>query len=401
MRLLLLLGLASVTACFDPHSPSENSADAAPGVDAEPGGLGVDASSGAIVETRCNGIAGARSINDELAWDGGNIVTEGPKLSFQSGGYLGSRWAFRMEGGSIQTDIVPTVTSGIAMKLLSPWEGSDLTVKVDITGVTATLRDHGTTLSTGEGDHDGAGATVVITVEANVLRVLSAPRGEAPVEIFAQPAPAWTRAAYVHFGRVDFFAGDNTPYITELEKHGPGAAPCKAEQLIDPFDALDPITWRWTEGCTPTANGMLSLPVGGGAPSSCFVRAHYAWKLRGSRASLELPSTPGVIVALRGWNPGTGASVRLALVEGELRMLSGVAAPWQVDATVSVDPTTIRWLGLREDAGDLIWETSADGTAWTQRHRARVSLDLEHLVIGLEGDDDFGAGTAMIQSFGH
>ena len=402
MRLILLLGVASlVAACFDPHDP-EFSGDAAPGgADAASGSPESDGAPGPTAAVTCGGIAGVQSINDEAAWIGGNIVTVRGGVDFNQNGYLGSRWAFHMEGGRLTTAIEPTVTSGIALELLSPWEGSELVVKVDITGVEVELRDHGSVMSTGEGDHDGDGAAIEISVEDGLLRVASAPIGETPVVIFEQPAPTWVRSSYLLLERFDYLAGEAAPRVRELVGHGPGAAPCKAEELVDPFDALDPITWRWTDGCTPTANGMLSVPIGGGSPSTCFVRAHYAYKLRGSRAALELPNTPGVVVALRAWNPGTNKSVRLAIVDDELRLLSGVSSPWEVDETIELDTSRIRWLALKEAGGQIHWETSADGVTWDDQYRTAVSLDLEHVVIGFDVEDDIGAGTAMIQGFGH
>lgn len=151
------------------------------------------------------------------------------------------------------------------------------------------------------------------------------------------------------------------------------------EELQDDFDdnVVDPVKWPDNYNDGP---GGLPTEVGGRARVPCDIDfAAYAsaavYQLEGSHAFVQAFPPPGA-----------------GMVEAycQLLILSnvvGTQAVFQIDTasslvlmtlhegfideggrTIPYDPTQHAWIRIREDAGTLYWDTSADGRTWANQH---------------------------------
>jgi len=64
---------------------------------------------------------------------------------------------------------------------------------------------------------------------------------------------------------------------------------------------------------------------------------------------------------------GTDALIQVNAVANTVRMMSRVGFADAGDLSIPYDPFHHAWLGIRETAGTLYWETSSDGVTWTVR----------------------------------
>ncbi|MGV4984517.1 hypothetical protein ACVB8X_13935 [Streptomyces sp. NRAIS4] len=146
--------------------------------------------------------------------------------------------------------------------------------------------------------------------------------------------------------------------------------------LVDDFDdgVRDPAKWPGSYGniveagrarvpCTTDYSAYASASVYtlAGSQVACRVYAPAA-----GGAAVEALAEVLVLSSVG----GTDAGFSLNAVTGVLHLISrtGYADPNEVALTYS--PSAHAWVRLREAAGTLAWDTSADGATWTTRRTA-------------------------------
>ncbi|MDJ1137930.1 hypothetical protein [Streptomyces iconiensis] len=144
--------------------------------------------------------------------------------------------------------------------------------------------------------------------------------------------------------------------------------------LVDDFEdgTVDPVKWSGSYGTYSETGGRARVACDTGYSA---VASAPAYHLRDSHARCRLyPPAAGGAVA-EAWAQllittqtlGTDAVIEVNSVGGSLgiQMRSGYADPDAV--SLPYDPVAHAWVQIRETAGSLYWETSADGLAWTVR----------------------------------
>lgn len=143
--------------------------------------------------------------------------------------------------------------------------------------------------------------------------------------------------------------------------------------LIDNFndDVIGP-NWGNSYGGVTETGGRARIPCGLGYAG---YQTAYAWTLAGATVYVQLATVPTAGEATEAYcgllvNSGTDGT-RLGFiynaVTGLLRCTNetGYYDPDSVNLTY--DPVAHKWLSLREDGTNLYWDTSPDGTTWTNR----------------------------------
>ncbi|MDR3084282.1 MAG: hypothetical protein LBV60_25780 [Streptomyces sp.] len=143
--------------------------------------------------------------------------------------------------------------------------------------------------------------------------------------------------------------------------------------LIDNFndDAIGPNWGNSYGGCTETG-GRARVPCGTGYAG---YQTAYSWTLAGATVYVQLPTVPSGAGATEAYcgllvNSGTDGT-RLGFIYNAITGLlrctneTGYYDPDGVNLTYSA--TTHKWLRIREDGTNVYWDTSPDGTAWTNR----------------------------------
>ncbi|MGW6481318.1 hypothetical protein ACWGDS_26055 [Streptomyces sp. NPDC055059] len=149
--------------------------------------------------------------------------------------------------------------------------------------------------------------------------------------------------------------------------------------LADDFNdnITDPV--KWPDSYEP--GGFTE--VGGRARVACTTdynayASAEAYRLRESRIHCRVypPAAGGATaeawaqVLVQTTTPGTDATFEISAVTGSLVMASRVAYYDPAQIAITYDPVAHAWLRIRETGGALYWDTSPDGTTWTNRRTA-------------------------------
>ncbi|MFF7308160.1 hypothetical protein [Streptomyces sp. NPDC008137] len=131
--------------------------------------------------------------------------------------------------------------------------------------------------------------------------------------------------------------------------------------------------WGDSYGGANEAGGQARVPC---APETyAGYQTGRAWTFAGATVYLKLATVPA---ASTGTNvtanfliicatPGTSVGFEYNAVTGVLRLMSNVDY-WDAAAVeLAYSPTDHLWLRLREDGTNVYWDTSPDGTTWTNR----------------------------------
>ncbi|MFE9309522.1 hypothetical protein ACFYM5_17755 [Streptomyces sp. NPDC006706] len=154
-----------------------------------------------------------------------------------------------------------------------------------------------------------------------------------------------------------------------------GAAPYPLAQLGDDFDdgRVDQALWPNSYGGVVEQGGVVRIPVSTAADAG--LQSVRQWTLKGSRLTAKLVTVPKAggssNAAASMWVNSTTAGTRIGW---RYDALTGVLAAMNQTAYFDGTPTSFTyspidhaWLRVRESAGTVYWETSADGFGWTVR----------------------------------
>lgn len=147
--------------------------------------------------------------------------------------------------------------------------------------------------------------------------------------------------------------------------------------LVDDFDdgVRDPVKWSGSYGDIVEAAGRARVPCTSGFSA---YQSAAAYTLAESQVACRVyaPSAGGaaveavaelLVVSSVG---GTDAGFSINVVTGQMRMISRVGYADGAEVDIAYEPVAHGWLRLRESAGSLVWDTSADGATWTVRRTA-------------------------------
>ncbi|GHA01484.1 hypothetical protein ACFOOM_12125 [Streptomyces echinoruber] len=171
--------------------------------------------------------------------------------------------------------------------------------------------------------------------------------------------------------------------------------------LVDDFDdgVRDPAKWPGSYGDVTEAGGRARVPCT--TDYSAYASAP-VYTLAGSQAACRMyaPAAGGAAVEalaevlVLSSVGGTDAGFSLNAVTGVLHLIARTGYTDPNEVTLPYSPSTHAWVRLRETAGTLAWDTSADGATWTTRRTAPSpawTADT-NLVVILAGHRDSGTG---------
>lgn len=187
---------------------------------------------------------------------------------------------------------------------------------------------------------------------------------------------------------VDGFCVSETPLVDAEPGGDPDAAPavqgCGGLALLrDDFAtvARDP-QWDYFEdpGATVVEAGghlAISLTGGAGGPYAGYLSG-YRYDLTDSAITVEVSAVAGhnTILEVRNYEGD-----RVQMVAGDTQLVAAVfGGPNQGEPNaIPYDAVAQRWWRLRESAGTLTWEYSANGTAWTELASVPDPIALDHV----------------------
>jgi hypothetical protein len=178
--------------------------------------------------------------------------------------------------------------------------------------------------------------------------------------------------------------------------------------LVDNFNAgtLGP-EWGNSYGGTAVVGGRARVPCTTGY-AGC--QTAYAWTLAGATLFVQVPTAPAATgatveayfaVTVQGATEGTRVGFSMNAVTQLLRCVSETDY-WDDDAVeITYDPVAHLFLRIREDGTNLYWDTSPDGSTWTNRRTlatpAWIVTDAEACALDMSAHRD--AGTADYAEF--
>ncbi|MFF0588427.1 hypothetical protein ACFYWD_20920 [Streptomyces sp. NPDC003781] len=171
--------------------------------------------------------------------------------------------------------------------------------------------------------------------------------------------------------------------------------------LVDNFNSgIISANWGDSYGGVSIAAGRARVPLVAGAYAG--FQTGRAWTLAGATVYLKIPTLPavstgtdvGVHFMVTSAVDGTALGFKINLVTGMLRMQANTDYydPTAVEITYSA--TDHLWLRLREDGTNIYWDTSPDGSTWTNRRTlatpAWVTAAVDTCALDLYGYRDAG-----------
>jgi hypothetical protein len=171
--------------------------------------------------------------------------------------------------------------------------------------------------------------------------------------------------------------------------------------LIDNFNAgsLGP-EWGNSYGGTAVVGGRARVPC---TSDYAGCQTGYAWTLIGASLFVQVPTAPAVggataeayfAVTVQGSVAGTRVGFSMNAVTGLLRCVSETDY-WDDNAVeLTYSAVDHLFLRLREDGTSLYWDTSPDGTTWTNRRTlatpAWIVADAEACALDMSAHRDSG-----------
>lgn len=192
-------------------------------------------------------------------------------------------------------------------------------------------------------------------------------------------SPAWVGAADLEIQLITH-RDSGTPDYAEFDSFNVIPSSLAFEALTDDFEAPAVNTTKWPSNYNTGPGGTLPDQPDGRARVPCDEGfAAYAsaeiYRLQDSyaRAQVTPPEGPGhsesyAQLLILSDTPGTQLVFEVDAVTNLLLMATHTDFTDPAAAQLPYDPVLHAWLGIREDAGMLLWETSPDGREWTSQH---------------------------------
>jgi hypothetical protein len=181
-----------------------------------------------------------------------------------------------------------------------------------------------------------------------------------------------------------------------------GLVHCPASELIDAFDtgATGPIWSSYSDaGCTVVeGSNVLTLTYDGLGTDYCGIDGNHRFDLRGSSVVIDAADAPDGTNFYAYFQVGLSEddTTRLEIERDGDRLdieqlVGGVESG---PANIAYDAAAHRWWRIREQAGDVFFETAPDGATWTIRQTVEAGFDLSMIQVEIgAGHDDPGPGT--------
>jgi hypothetical protein len=174
----------------------------------------------------------------------------------------------------------------------------------------------------------------------------------------------------------------------EVESVNGGGTPsqgwCPATDFTDDFDDNDRgLDWNyWDTNCVAAIqSGRVRFAPDSDLTADCGFELTTAWDLRGESIHIEIPQ---VVTA-------TDATTYFSITDyngsqASFNIQNGGLGLWLCDpncsmSAITYSPTDHRWLRYRDDGGELLFETSPDGTNWTERLRRTPGFGLGQISV--------------------
>lgn len=204
----------------------------------------------------------------------------------------------------------------------------------------------------------------------------------------------------------------SSPYYPYVRRNAPiriavaviptrsGSAPYPLAMLGDDFDddRANSTLWPASYNGVTEVGGRARVPCTAGVYSG--YKTNPEWKLAGSQTAVKLCTIPaaggGSDVWASVWVNGTPDGTRLGFqcspVTGTLRCESAVGYVDPSPTVLTYSPIDHAWLRIRETAGTVYWETSADGFTWTVRRSLATPswVTAQQVALSLESHRDAG-----------
>ena len=159
--------------------------------------------------------------------------------------------------------------------------------------------------------------------------------------------------------------------------------------LTDDFDddRIDERFWLDENGSAQIRDGQLVLSHPADDSSCSHFGSAYAYDLTGRSIGFELVSLPDIAenVAFRFWLWGESKHVLEITISNEtVQFVTGAGEDLRTLASQRYDVSQHRFLRIREADGTVYWETSSDGSDWTQRAKETVANLFDVRFVSLE-----------------
>ena len=190
-------------------------------------------------------------------------------------------------------------------------------------------------------------------------------------------------------GEPDAAIGESDAGVTEddaaaADLDGGPPAPCSHPEIDDDFSApeLDATKWRSIGAMGVSADvmdGRLTLVPDPAVMGTrvILVRSEATFDLTGCAVRVEVPRVlPSGVTGELTWSIQIGADTIFVRVRRPGIHFAITEGTELDDAMATYDETAHRWWRVREDAGVLYVETSADGSDWTVQVQRAHALDL-------------------------
>ena len=170
--------------------------------------------------------------------------------------------------------------------------------------------------------------------------------------------------------------------------------------LIDNFNdgAIAP-DWGNSYGGVTESGGLAHVPCTTGFAG---YQTAYAWTMAGASFFVKVASAPAASTAteaycgilVNGDAVGTRIGFTIKAVGGLLRMQSDSGYFDAAAVEIAYDPVAHAFLRLREDGTNVYWDTSPDGTTWTNRRTlaspAWIATAIDTCALDLSAHRDAG-----------
>lgn len=171
--------------------------------------------------------------------------------------------------------------------------------------------------------------------------------------------------------------------------------------LVDNFnDNIIGPNWGNAYGGVSEVGGRARVPLVAGTYAG--YQTGRSWTLAGASVYFKFVTRPvastGTDVScnflVTSSTDGTSIGFKYNAVTSKLRMQSNVAYFDGAALEITYDPVAHLWLRLRETGGNVLWDTSPDGTTWTNRRTlatpAWVTSSIDTTALDFYGYRDAG-----------